>query len=364
MIPFWNTEFTEAEVISVSNAIRNRKISQGELTELLEKEISELLGIKHVAMVTSGSMALTLAMMVFEIGLGDEVIIPDRTWIATAHAVINAGATPIVVDTEKDRPVMSIESMEKAISRKTKAIIPVHMNGRGVDMEQLNRIAKANNIKVVEDAAQAFMSRHKGKYLGTYGDVGCFSLSMAKLISTGQGGFLVTNSDDLNTKIRRMRTHGVSSTFEPERWNMRGGNFRYTDLQAAIGLEQIARINEKKEKCIELYLTYIQELNQLESQITPIKVEHSKGEIPIYNEFSCDSRENLINYLKKHGIETRPFYPAISTATYIHGEKNTREERINSGKFSKTGIYMPSGPDMSLKNAIYVTKTIKKYYQQ
>ena len=230
MIPFWNTEFTEAEALAVANAIRNRKISQGDLTELLEKEIAELLGIKHVVMVTSGSMALTLAMMVLEIGLGDEVIIPDRTWIATAHAVINAGATPIVVDTEVDRPVMSVESMEKAISEKTKAIIPVHMNGRGVDMEKVIGIAEAKNIKIVEDAAQAFMSKHKGKYLGTYGDIGCFSLSMAKLISTGQGGFIVTNSGELNTRIRRMRTHGVSSTFEPERWDMKGGNFRYTEL--------------------------------------------------------------------------------------------------------------------------------------
>ena len=364
MIAFWNTEFTETEALAVAKAIRNRRISQGELTELLEREISELLGIKHVVMVTSGSMALTLAVMVFEIGLGDEVIIPDRTWIATAHAVINAGATPIVVDTERDRPVMSIESMEKAISKKTKAIIPVHMNGRGVDMKKLNRIAKENNIKVIEDAAQSFMSRHKGKYLGTYGDIGCFSLSMAKLISTGQGGFLVTNSDALNTKIRRMRTHGVSSTFEPERWDMRGGNFRYTDLQAAIGLEQVARINEKKEKCKELYLTYIQELNQVESQIGPIKVDHSKGEIPIYNEFSCNSRESLINFLKGHSIETRSFYPAISTATYINGARNHREEKINSKKFSKTGIYLPSGPDMSIENAIYVSETIKKYYQQ
>ena len=113
MIPVWNTEFTEAEALSVANAVRNRKISQGHLTKLLEEEISELLSVKHVAMVTSGSMALTLAMMVLEIGLGDEVIIPNRTWIATAHAVMNAGATPIVVDTEPQRPVMSIESMEK-----------------------------------------------------------------------------------------------------------------------------------------------------------------------------------------------------------------------------------------------------------
>merc|ERR1712100_628208 len=138
-----------------------------------------------------------------------EVIIPNRTWIATAHAVLQVGATPVLVDTEIDRPIIEIENIQEAINNKTKAIIPVHMNGRGAKMENLKEICKSNKLFLVEDAAQALMSLHEGKYLGTYGDIGCFSLSMAKLISTGQGGFLATNSSAICEQAKKIRIHGL-----------------------------------------------------------------------------------------------------------------------------------------------------------
>ena len=249
MIPFWTTNLGEAEIKSVTSAITNRKISQGLLTEQLEERLSAILGTQHVIMVTSGSMALVVALMALDIGVGDEVIIPDRTWIATAHAVLQVGATPKIIDIESERPVIDIEKIEKAINKKTKAIIPVHMNGRSVEMQKLLDIADHADIKVIEDAAQALLSKHNGKYLGTYGQIGCFSLSMAKLITTGQGGFLTTSCQQLNQKIRRIRTHGLEGVFEPANWDALGGNFRFTDIQAAIGHAQLDKIDEKAMRC-------------------------------------------------------------------------------------------------------------------
>ena len=239
MIKFWRTEFTEEEAVAAANAIRNKNISQGELTNKLETRLAELLNVRNVIMTTSGSMSIVLALMSLGIGTGDEVIVPNRTWIATAHAVLQVGAIPILVDTELDRPIIDIQNIQKVINRKTKAIIPVHMNGRGADMERLKEICKENGLYLIEDAAQALMSMHKGKYLGTHGDIGCFSLSMAKLISTGQGGFLATNSDNISEQAKKIRTHGLDSTFMPNSWALAGGNFRYTDIQAAIGLVQM-----------------------------------------------------------------------------------------------------------------------------
>ena len=330
---------------AINDVLENTAYVLGKPVQQFEDNFAKEHNAAHCIGVGTGTAGNHMVLWALGLKRGDEVIIPANTFIATAWGATLCGATPVFVDCEPDSYNIDPSKIVSAITKKTKAIVAVHLYGQPADIDAIIEAMtndkwnyldngcfehKFNGQKIylVEDAAQAFMSEHKGKYLGTYGDIGCFSLSMAKLISTGQGGFIVTNSEELNTRIRRMRTHGVSSTFEPERWNMKGGNFRYTDLQAAIGLQQLSRINEKKKKCLELYLTYIQELNLVEDKILPIKVEHSKGEIPIYNEFSCSSRENLINYLKKHGIEARPFYPAISTAAYITGEKNARKKNV------------------------------------
>ena len=161
-------------------------------------------------------------------------IIPNRTWIATAHAIHLLGAKVVPVDVQEDKPIIDIYKLKKAITLKTKVIIPVHMNGRGSDIEEIRSIAKKSNIKVVEDSAQAIGSKNKFGFLGTQSDIGCCSLSVAKTISSGQGEFIVTNNKKLSNKIRAMRTHGVENVKDPKKWNMPDFNFRYTDIQAIL----------------------------------------------------------------------------------------------------------------------------------
>jgi perosamine synthetase len=285
---------------------------------------------------------------------GDEVIVPNRTWIATAHAVHLLGAKVILVDTEEGRPIIDASLIEAKISSKTKAIIPVHMNGRSCDMSKIKEIANKNNLFVIEDAAQAIASRNSYGYLGTQSDVGCFSLSVAKTISTGQGGFAVTDDDVLASKIRAIRTQGVENVKEPKEWPMPGFNFRYSDIYASIGIEQLKRLPERIKYLRHIYEVYDRNLKDSVFKIIPVDL--NSGEIPVYIEYLVDNREVWIQKLFDNGIETRTFYPAINAASYL---VQTNERYINSELYSKNGIYLPSGPDQDLSSIQETIKNIK-----
>ena len=354
-ISWWRTSFGDAEIERVVQSMRNRKISQGSVTKEFEKNLSDFLEVKHVIAVSNGSSAILIALMAVGIQPGDEVIIPNRTWIATAHAVHLLGAKVILVDTEEDRPIIDASLIEEKISSKTKAIIPVHMNGRSCDMSKIKEIANKNNLFVIEDAAQAIASRNSYGYLGTQSDVGCFSLSVAKTISTGQGGFAVTDNDVLASKIRAIRTQGVENVKEPKEWPMPGFNFRFSDIYASIGIEQLKKLPERIKYLRNIYEVYDRNLKDSVFKIIPVDL--NSGEIPVYIEYLVDNREVWIEKLFDNGIETRTFYPAINAASYL---VKTKERYINSELYSKNGIYLPSGPDQSLSSIRKTIKTIKK----
>jgi len=205
-ITWWKTLFGEEEVNKVADSIREEHVSQGPVTAEFERQVSGFLDIPYVIATTSGSMALLMSLWVLGVGPGDEVIVPNRTWIATAHAPLLLGAKVKLVDVEPNRPIIDASLIEERITEKTKAIIPVHMNGRAADMQKIKAIASTYNINVIEDAAQAIGSKNRDGFLGTQADIGCFSLSVAKTISTGQGGFLVTDNEDIAQRLKAIRT--------------------------------------------------------------------------------------------------------------------------------------------------------------
>jgi dTDP-4-amino-4,6-dideoxygalactose transaminase len=249
---------------------------------------------------------------------------------------------------------MNVRGLENLINKKTKVLIPVHMNGRSSDMVAINSIAKKYNLRVVEDAAQALGSRNAIGFLGTQSDIGCFSLSVAKTISTGQGGFCVTNDSYLASKMRAIRTHGVENVKDPESWQMMGFNFRFTDILAAIGIEQLKKIDKRIEHLRKIYLKYEKELSDTAFKQIPVDIE--AGEVPIYSEFLVSNRDYWSNELGRQGIETRLFYPSIHTAPYFQTEDTVQK---NSTRFSKLGIYLPSGPAQPLENIDYCIGCIK-----
>ena len=354
MISWWSTSFGELEISRIGESIRSNNLSQGSVTRAFEDAISEYLNVKHVVAVSNGSCALLASLLAAGIGPGDEVILPNRTWIATAHAVRLLGGRVVAVDVERDRPVIDVTAIEAAVTNKTKVIIPVHMNGRSADMEVIQQIARRHKLVIIEDAAQALGSRNQFGYLGTQTDLGCFSLSVAKTISTGQGGFVVTNNDEWAAKLRAIRTHGVESTKDPESWVTLGFNFRFTDVLASIGIEQLKLLPERISHLIEIYQCYADGLK--ESSFAVIPVDLKSGEVPVYNEFLVENRESWIDRLERNGIETRPFYPDIDKASYLGVQAISFP---NSREFSKKGIYLPSGPAKTLRSIGQVIRTIQ-----
>jgi len=357
MIPWWKTSFGEDEVQHVTESIRNKNISQGEVTEKFEYRLAEYLQVSNVIAVSSGTSAITMALMSIGIKPDDEVIVPNRTWIATAHAVHIIGAKVVLVDVELNRPIIDAEKIEEKITSKTRAILPVHMNGRSANMKRIKEISKKYNLYVVEDAAQALGSRNSDGYLGTQSDVGCFSLSVAKVISTGQGGFVVTNDNELADKMRAIRTHGVENVKDPDSWVMPGFNFRFTDIQASIGLEQLKRLPERIKYLCNIYRRYERGLNSSPFSIIPVDL--SIGEVPVYSEFLVEDRKKWMEKLKKEKIETRPFYPSINTAEYLGQGK---EKFVNSRCFCDNGLYLPSGPSQEVASINRCIESINRSY--
>lgn len=355
MIPWWKTSFEGDEIKLVTEAIRQGNVSQGSQVECFEYELSQYLNVKNVVAVSNGSTALLLALIACGVGPGDEVIMPNRTWIATAHAVRLLGASVRSVDVEGDRPIMDTTKIESMITRKTKAIIPVHMNGRAVNLRQIQEIADKYALPVIEDAAQALGSKNADGFLGTQGRIGCFSLSVAKIISSGQGGFAVTNDDALAETMRAIRTHGVENVKDPQSWPMLGFNFRFTDVLASIGRAQLSRIDQRIAHLISLYERYEQGLRETGLKLIPVDLKN--GEIPLYIECVVDSqRDDWIEYLGSRGVDTRPFYPSVNRAPYLGLATGPYP---NSDGFEERGIYLPSGPTQPIENVDLCIEVIK-----
>jgi dTDP-4-amino-4,6-dideoxygalactose transaminase len=357
-ISWWRTSFGEEEVLRIAQAIRNEHISQGPVVREFEDRLSEYLGVPYVVATTSGSMALLMALWSINVGPGDEVIVPNRTWIATAHAPVLLGAKVRLVDVEADRPIIDPARIEEAITPRTKAIIPVHLNGRSADMREIRRLAQKHGLHVIEDAAQALGSRNRDGLLGTQSDMGCFSLSVAKIIATGQGGFVATRDASLYEKLVAIRTHGVGSVINAE-WTQPGFNFRFTDILASIGLVQLTKLDERIKKVKEIYSRYIGVASDLPFlKFIPVNIE--AGEVPIYIEVLCEERERLIGYLADKGIQARPFYPDLNLASYFQSDACF----LNSEKFGRKGIFLPSGPEQPLENIDRVLAALRTYTRQ
>jgi perosamine synthetase len=357
-ISWWRTNFGEDEIRRIADSIRHEHISQGTVTAEFERSLAELFGVPYVVATTNGSMAILMALMAIGLKPGDEVIVPNRTWIATAHAPMLLGARVILVDVEKDRPIIDAAQIEGRITPRTKAIIPVHLNGRSAAMREINAIAEKHGLCVIEDAAQAMASRNSDGFLGTQSHMGCFSLSVAKIISTGQGGYITTKDEALFRKLQSIRTHGVSDPINAV-WRELGFNFRFTDILASVGLAQIERLRERIEKVKAIYARYAAVMPELSFlKFLPVNLE--AGEIPIYIEVLCPERDRLVEFLAQRGIQTRPFYPNLNVAPYFENAGNFPRSEV----YGKQGLFLPSGPTQSPENIEKVLDALREFRKE
>lgn len=331
-IPWWRTDLGRAESDRLSQAIFDRTINQGRLCRELEERIARQLEVNHVISCSSGSGALALGLMACGVKPGDEVIVPAATFIATAHAVLLVGGRVKLVDVMSDRPLIDPEAVSAAITPQTRAIVAVHLNGAGCDISALKRFG----LPVIEDSAQAFCSKGKQGWLGTSGAIGTFSMSIAKLMTTGEGGFLVTGDEATAVAARRLQNQGVD-VIGDNVFNRFGFNFRLTDLQAAVGLVQLDRLDDKIRAVTDVYRFYRDALPGL----SLIPVDLQGGEVPLWTQAMSRDRDRLQVSLEERGIQLRPFNPCLADCDHLR----TPGDFVNARRFAAEGFTLPSGPD-------------------
>ena len=299
------------ELNYVTDAILSTWISsRGHYIDRFEKEFADFCEVDHGIAVSNGTVALQLALRTLGVGKGDEVIIPDLTFAATANAVLNEGATPVLVDIEPDSWTLNPVKVEQAVTNKTKAMIPVHLYGQPCNMKSLREIAEQHNLFIIEDAAEAHGARFDGQRVGGLGDIGCFSFFANKIITTGEGGMCTTNNPDLAQRMRVLRDHGMNP--DKRYWHDHVGfNFRMTNIQAAVGcaqLERIDRILNGRMKIEEQYRSIFAGDDTIHFQETLPQRQRVVWLVSAL----CTNRESIIAHLNSLNIETRPFFYSLS----------------------------------------------------
>jgi len=361
-IPVSEPTITEKEIEYVMQAVKSGWVSSlGEYINKFEDGFAKFVGTKYALTVANGTVGLHLALVSLGIKEGDEVIIPDLTFIATANAVKYTGAKPVFADIDIETWCISVEDIERKITRRTKAIIPVHLYGHPADMNPIMEIAKKYNLYIIEDCAEAHGAEYKGKKVGSIGHCGVFSFYGNKIITTGEGGMITTNDEKLYEKAKYLRDHAMSK--EKRYWHTEiGYNYRMTNIQAALGLAQLERINEIIQKKRQVFEWYKEGLKDLEGiKLNPEK-EWAKNVywmVCLVNEnFDEEKRKDFMKKLKEKGIDTRPFfYPCSMMPMY------KKDGFINpaSYKIYKKGINLPSSYNLTFDDVSYICRTIKEF---
>ena len=334
--------------------------SKGKFVKKFEDLFKEYIGIRYATSVCNGTVALHLALITLGIGKDDEVIVPTFTYISSVNAIAYAGATPVFVDSLHDTWQMDPEDVKRKITLRTKAIMVVHLYGHPCDMDNICKIAKDKNIFVIEDTAEAFGSKYKGRHTGTFGDIATFSFFGNKTITTGEGGMVVTNDKTLFNRTVHFKGQGLVT--HHEYWHdVIGYNYRMTNICAAIGLAQLERADEiiaQKRKIAKWYDEYLKDL--------PIEI-HKEYENVLHSYWMCSilvdnaqTREELRNYLKANGIETRPTFYLIHTMP-MYCDKYQKYPIAEN--IAWRGINLPSYPDLSKVEIKNICKYIRGFYK-
>lgn len=349
------------ENIELFKVIRSTFITEGNKTSEFEELTKKLTGSKHAVAYANGTVALYAALKTLNIGYGDEVIVPNLTFIATANAVIMAGAKPVFCDIDKDDLGISPEKIEKLISKKTKVIIPVHLYGNSCKIDKIIEIAKNHNLKVIEDAAQGVGVHYKGQHVGTFGDIGVLSYYGNKTITTAEGGMILTNIDDYKKSCYRLKNHGrdKKGVFKHDHI---GFNFAFTDLQAAVGISQMKKLQKiiiKKRRIFEKYKSSFDKINQVEI----FEIKNQKNPVYWFSSIYTKHKIDLQSHLKKNKIQTRDFfYPLNLQPCYKGLGLNTDDDFSNSIDIYNNSLSLPSSYILKNKEQNLTISSVKDFF--
>lgn len=366
-IPISGPSITRKEIDYVTDAVTNAWYANANIyNERFEKAFAEYLGVKFAISLPSCTSAIHLSLLSFGVGHGDEVIVPDLTWIATSAPISYVGATPVFADVDEKTWCLSAESFEQLISPKIKAVIPVELYGNMPDMDSICEVAQRHGIAVIEDAAEAIGSEYKGRKAGSFGDTGVFSFHGSKTLTTGEGGMLVTNREDIYHRCLFLRDHGRNPG-DKMFWNTEVAyKYKMTSMQAALGLAQLERIDELVERKRQIFNWYQSELGgvpeiTLNYEASDTKNTYWMVTVVIDEKFGL-KKEELMVLMSEKGIDCRPFfYPLSSIPAYrdLEQAKQARQRNRNAYMISPYGINLPCGMKMTEETVGYVCEVLK-----
>ncbi len=374
MIPVAEPVIGNKELEYVTDAVQTGWISsRGKYIKLFEDGFAKFCGTKYASSCNSGTAAIHLALLALDIKEGDEVIVPASTYIASANPVKYVGATPVFVDSKEDTWTMDPEKIEEKITEKTKAIMAVHLYGMPCDMDPIMKIAKKHNLYVIEDAAEAHGSEYDGKKVGSIGDIGCFSFFGNKVITTGEGGAIVTNSGDIYNKLKLVRSHGrldtqdYFSSAEYLDYVTLGYNFRMPNIIAALGITQLGKIDEiiKRRRGNAHYM------GEKLSIVKEIKIPFPpKDSFHIYQMYSIEvkngreTRDKLAKYLNENGIMTKIYFEPIHQSHFYKNELGYKDKLPVTEEMALRILTLPMYPSIERKEIDYIADSIAAFFSK
>lgn len=364
-IPVSGPWITQKEVDYVTDAVTNAWYADANVYhERFEKAFSKYLGIRFAIALPSCTSAIHLALLALGVGLGDEVIVPEITWIASAAPASYVGATPVFADIDPDTWCISVESFERCITPKTRAVIPVDLYGNIPQMDRLLDVARHYGIPVVEDAAQAVGTEFHARRAGSFGDVGVFSFHGSKTLTTGEGGMLVTDSEKVRDRVLFLRDHGRQPGGKMF-WNSEiAYKYKMSNMQAALGLAQLERVDEliaRKRQIFSWYREFLSDMDglTLNAEIPGTLNTYWMVTVVVDSERGVE-KEHLIEMMKTDQIDCRPFfYPLSSLPAFERHSQHARERNSVSYRLSPYGVNLPSGLQMTQEKVDRVCATLK-----
>lgn len=345
---------------SFERVLSHSQFILGEEVKQLESEIASYVGVKHAIGVSNGTNGLMLSLKACDIGPGDEVITTPFTFIATAEVITTVGATPVFCDIDTDTYNIDSDLIQSKVTRKTKAIIPVHLYGQAADMDAIMQISRASNIKIVEDMAQAIGAKYKNKMVGTFGDCACISFFPTKnLNALGDGGMILTSDGDIDKKIRQLRVHGASKKYHHD---MIGYNERLDGLQAAflrVKLPLLDKWNAKRREIADFYANNLKDIVRIPQILT--------DNISIYHQYSIltEKRDQLKQFLADNGVGTEIHYPKCLHQQDAFKYLGYKEHDFPVAEsVAKEVLSLPIHQDLTREEIQYVVDMIRKFYGQ
>lgn len=371
-VPLFRPKLGKEELNNLKKVFKTGWVGAGPMTQELEKQFAKSIGVEHAIGVTSCTAALHIALQALGLKSGDEVIVPAITVVSTPYAALYNGATPVFADVEADTLCLDLKDFEKKITSKTKAVIPVHLGGHSCDLDAILKIAKKNNLYVVEDCANAQGALYNGKPVGGFGDLGCFSFEAKKNMTTGDGGMLTTNDGKLAAKLRALRWYGSYN----DTWKRFAGNAKYSwhydvselgwkynmnDIMAAIGLAQFKKLPKVLKAKDKLRAKYGEALKGIPWLETPKDRPYTKSGWWLYVvRIKNGWRDRFIEYMGENGITTSVHFPPVYQHSYFK-KIGLAADCPAAEKAAKEIVSLPLFAGMTAQEFNYVVSAVKKF---